>query len=35
VAGYADTRPLPDISPEHEDNRRVSVLLKLKSGDNL
>ena len=34
VAGYADTLPLPDISPEDESNRRVSVLLKLKSGDN-
>jgi len=33
VAGFADTLPLPDISPKDESNRRVSVLLKLKSGN--
>lgn len=35
VAGYADTLPLPNVSPQDESNRRVSVLLKFKSGNRL
>lgn len=35
VAGYADTMPLPNTSPQDESNRRVSVLLKIKSGSRL
>lgn len=29
VAGYADTKPMPNIPPEHESQRRVSVMLKV------
>jgi chemotaxis protein MotB len=31
VAGYADTQPMPDRLPADESNRRVAVLLKIKS----
>jgi chemotaxis protein MotB len=31
VAGFADTLPLPNHSPEDEVNRRVTVVLKLRS----
>ncbi|MGB9602498.1 MAG: flagellar motor protein MotB [Verrucomicrobiia bacterium] len=29
VAGYADTKPMAQIPPEHENQRRVSVMLKV------
>ncbi len=35
VAGYADTVPMPNASPQDACNRRVSVLLKVKSGSRL
>jgi Flagellar motor protein len=35
VAGFADTQPLPNLEPESETNRRVAVLLKVKSGSQL
>lgn len=35
VAGFADTQPLPNLDVTSESNRRVGVLLKLKSGNNL
>lgn len=31
VSGFADTAPMPDLPPEDEANRRVTVLLKLKA----
>jgi chemotaxis protein MotB len=30
VAGYADTMPMAEVAPEHEANRRVTVLLKIQ-----
>lgn len=33
VAGYADTQPLPDRPPQDAVNRRVTVMLKIKSGN--
>lgn len=35
VAGYADTQPLPNLETTSESNRRVGVLLKIKSGSQL
>jgi chemotaxis protein MotB len=35
VAGFADTQPMPSFEPQSESNRRVAVLLKLKSGSQL
>lgn len=35
VAGFADTQPLPNLDVTSESNRRVGVLLKLKSGNHL
>lgn len=35
VAGFADTQPMPNLDVTSESNRRVGVLLKLKSGNNL
>lgn len=35
VAAYAATMPMPDSNPEDEVNRRVAVLLKVKSGSRL
>ena len=35
VAGYAETLPMANIDPHDESNRRVAVLLKLKSGSRL
>ena len=35
VAGYADTQPMPNLQPQNESNRRVAVLLKVKSGNHL
>ncbi|MGC3960220.1 MAG: flagellar motor protein MotB [Verrucomicrobiota bacterium] len=35
VAGFADTQPLPNLDVTSESNRRVGVLLKLKSSHNL
>ena len=32
VAGFADTMPLSDAPPQDESNRRVAVLLRIKSG---
>lgn len=32
VAGFADTQPMPNLDPTSESNRRVAVLLKVKSG---
>ncbi|HEX4343239.1 MAG TPA: flagellar motor protein MotB [Verrucomicrobiae bacterium] len=34
VSGFADTVPMPDLPPEAEANRRVTVLLKLKESVN-
>lgn len=33
VAGFADTQPMPNLEPTSESNRRVAVLLKIKSGN--
>ena len=33
VAGFADTAPMPNLEPTSESNRRVTVLLKVKSGN--
>ncbi len=33
VAGFADTQPMPNLEPTSESNRRVAVLLKVKSGN--
>jgi chemotaxis protein MotB len=30
VAGYADTIPMPQTNPEHESNRRIAVMLKIR-----
>lgn len=35
VAGFADTQPMPNLEPTSESNRRVAVLLKVKSGNQL
>ena len=35
VAGFADTQPMPDLDPQDESNRRVAVLLKVKSRSHL
>jgi chemotaxis protein MotB len=35
VAGYAETLPMESLDPHDESNRRVAVLLKLKSGSRL
>lgn len=35
VAGFADTQPMPNLDPTSESNRRVAVLLKIKSGNRL
>jgi chemotaxis protein MotB len=35
VAGFADTQPMPNLDPTSESNRRVAVLLKVKSGTRL
>jgi chemotaxis protein MotB len=35
VAGFADTQPMPNLEPASESNRRVAVLLKVKSGNQL
>ena len=35
VAGYAETLPMASLDPHDESNRRVAVLLKLKSGSRL
>lgn len=35
VAAYAGTMPIPDVKPEDESNRRVTVLLKLNPGGQL
>ena len=32
VSGYADTQPMPDISPSSEANRRVTVMLRMPTG---
>ena len=31
----ADTQPMPNLEPTSESNRRVAVLLKVKSGSQL
>jgi chemotaxis protein MotB len=33
VAGFGDIKPLPNLSPQDESNRRVSVVLKVKTAD--
>ena len=35
VAGFADTLPMANLDPQDESNRRVAVLLKVKSGNHL
>lgn len=35
VAGFADTQPLPEAAADDERQRRVTVLLKIKSGNRL
>ena len=35
VAGFADTQPMANLEPTSESNRRVAVLLKVKSGSQL
>jgi chemotaxis protein MotB len=35
VAGFADTQPIPNLEPTSESNRRVAVLLKVRSGNQL
>ncbi|NGO38776.1 OmpA family protein [Limisphaera ngatamarikiensis] len=36
VSGYADTMPMPDLPPDSDANRRVTILLKLKeTGESL
>jgi chemotaxis protein MotB len=35
VAGFGDTHPLPGVDPADETNRRVGVLVKVKSGGNI
>jgi chemotaxis protein MotB len=34
VSGFADTQPMPDLTPEDESNRRVTVLIKIKETVN-
>src|SRR6266487_6639939 len=34
VAGYGDTVPMPEAKPEDESNRRITVMLKLRSARN-
>ncbi len=34
VAGFADTQPMPEVKPQDEANRRVTVLLKIDSGSH-
>ena len=34
VAGYGDTVPMTQTSPEDEINRRITVMLKVRSGKN-
>jgi len=34
VAGYGDTVPMPEAKPEDESNRRITVMLKLRSAKN-
>jgi chemotaxis protein MotB len=34
VAGFADTQPRLDVSPENEMNRRVTVMLKVQTNNN-
>jgi chemotaxis protein MotB len=35
VAGFADTQPMPNLETTSESNRRVTVMLKVKSGNQL
>lgn len=35
IAGYADTQPMPGIPPESGVNRRVTVMLKIRSGNRV
>jgi chemotaxis protein MotB len=35
VAGFADTEPMPNLDATSESNRRVTVMLKVKSGNRL
>jgi chemotaxis protein MotB len=35
IAGFADTEPMPNLDPTSESNRRVTVMLKIKSGNRL
>jgi chemotaxis protein MotB len=34
VAGYGDTVPMADVAPESESNRRITVMLKIRSANN-
>jgi chemotaxis protein MotB len=34
VAGYGDTVPMADVAPEDESNRRITVMLKIRSGSH-
>ncbi len=34
VSGYGDTIPMPQTQPEDETNRRITVMLKIRSGKN-
>jgi len=34
VAGYGDTVPMTDVAPEDESNRRITVMLKIRSGSH-
>lgn len=34
VAGYGDTVPMGEVAPEDESNRRITVMLKIRSGNN-
>jgi chemotaxis protein MotB len=34
VAGFGDTVPMADVAPEDESNRRITVMLKIRSGNN-
>jgi chemotaxis protein MotB len=31
VAGFADTNPLPGVAPEHPNNRRIALLLRVST----
>lgn len=35
VAGFADTQPMPNLEPDSESNRRVTVMLKVRSGNQI